>query len=219
MATVMVSKALLDEIRAKCNQMKSQEIEKMGLEYKQPELSVQLLVDEMWGGRLHLQRLYMATHLGANALRVLDRGSCVDVTIKHPEFGRLHVGGYLPKDNEKFVLPPEFGRYSGTPTVKLPEGHPWGEGIVSFHRTHSELDLKYNAIYDQLHRYLNQCPSLNAAVKGLPEIIMYIPKEYKERMERKVERAKTERVAASAESVDVGSLVTAAVAFRIGRTP
>lgn len=219
MATVMVSKALLDEIRAKCNRMKSQEIEKMGLEYKQPEIPVRLLVDEMWGDRLHLQRLYMATHLGSNALNVLDRSGRVDVDVKNEEHGRLHVGGYSPKGNEKFVLPPEFRRYSGTPKVMLPEGHPWGEGIVSFHRTRRELNLKYNAIYDQLHRYLNQCPSLNAAVKALPEILMYISEEYKQRMNSKVERAKTERVAASAESVDVGSLVTAAVAFRIGRTP
>ena len=219
MATVMVSRALLDEIRAKVHSMKNQEIETLNIEYTQPDIPVQWLVDELWGDRVHLLKLYLQTHKGGNALYVIDRGSRVDVTVKHPEFGRMQVGNYSPKEYEKFVLPPEWRRHSNMPSVNLTEDHPYAQGVIEYNLKMREVRLKYDTIYNQLAEYLNSCPSLNAAVKGLPEIAMYIPREYKDRMERKVERAKTERVAASAENVDVGSLVTAAVAFRIGRTP
>lgn len=47
---------------------------------------------------------------------------------------------------------------------------------------------KYNTVRTQIVSFLNSCKSLNDAVKKLPNILLYVPEEYKSRLEKKVTR-------------------------------
>lgn len=47
---------------------------------------------------------------------------------------------------------------------------------------------KYKTVRAQIVSFLNSCKSLNDAVKKLPNILLYVPEEYKSRLEKKVTR-------------------------------
>lgn len=49
--------------------------------------------------------------------------------------------------------------------------------------------LKYDAVGSQVISFLESCKSLNDAVKKMPNILLYVPQEYKDQLEKKVERS------------------------------
>jgi len=73
------------------------------------------------------------------------------------------------------------------------------------------VEEKYYTISNQVVGYLQSCKSLNAAVKALPDIKLYIPREYLERMEVKTERNHSAKAAEHAAIVDTTLIVSTAV--------
>lgn len=72
---------------------------------------------------------------------------------------------------------------------------------------------KWNKIDSDIKAFLNKCKSLNEALRLWPALKMYVPQEYIERVEYKVERRK--RDTEILESVDIGELTAAAIAAKL----
>ena len=72
---------------------------------------------------------------------------------------------------------------------------------------------KWNKIRDDVIKFFEAFPSVNAALKHTPAMMMYLDPEDVARMERKVERSRPQD---AAPAVDVGALVGAAVGHRLG---
>ena len=78
------------------------------------------------------------------------------------------------------------------------------------------LDM-FTDIKSQLTSYLESHASLNMALKDMPELEMYVPQEYLDRIAEETVRVKKEKEesAVTALGIDVDALTRAAVAHRI----
>ena len=83
---------------------------------------------------------------------------------------------------------------------------------------YNEVKHRYARITDQVLGFLRQHPSLNKALKALPELELYIPTEYMDRVNKESERVVRARARAPETPVvpvDVTLLTTTAVAHRV----
>lgn len=72
---------------------------------------------------------------------------------------------------------------------------------------------KWNKIDSDIKSFLNKCKSLNEALRLWPALKMYVPQEYIDRVNHKVERR--QRETEILESVDIGELTAAAIAAKL----
>lgn len=78
--------------------------------------------------------------------------------------------------------------------------------------TEAEIDAKWEKVRSDITGLLRKCKSLNEALKLLPTLRMYIPKEDIQRVERKIERAPREALVVE---IDTDGITAAAVAARL----
>jgi hypothetical protein len=80
-----------------------------------------------------------------------------------------------------------------------------------------EIMQKFSTIEDQLYNFLNSHASLNAALKEMPQIELYIPQQYLDKYRQaSAPRQKAERVNMVDElNIDTDALAAAAIAHRI----
>lgn len=79
--------------------------------------------------------------------------------------------------------------------------------------TRTAIHEKWQKVDNDIKAFLNKCKSLNEALRLWPALKMYVPTEYIERVEYKVERRKRETEIL--ESVDIGELTAAAIAAKL----
>jgi hypothetical protein len=84
----------------------------------------------------------------------------------------------------------------------------WDESIIAL-----DIDTRWAKVETDITEFLNKCKSLNEAVKLFPGVRMYIHYEDIERLERKLERP-TQR-AKIVEDVDTEGLTAAAIAAKL----
>lgn len=72
---------------------------------------------------------------------------------------------------------------------------------------------KWEKVNSDINLFLNKCKSLNEALRLWPALKMYVPEEYIERVETKVERRKRE--AELIETVNLEELTAAAIAAKL----
>jgi hypothetical protein len=84
----------------------------------------------------------------------------------------------------------------------------WDESIIAL-----DIDTRWAKIETDITEFLDKCKSLNEAVKLFPGVRMYIHREDIERLERKLERP-TQR-AKIVESYDTEGLTAAAIAAKL----
>jgi hypothetical protein len=76
----------------------------------------------------------------------------------------------------------------------------------------AEIQNKWEGVKTQIREFLDKCRTLNEAVKLYPGLRMYVPKEYLDRVDKKVERA--EKVA-KLHGIDTEGLTAAAIAAKL----
>ena len=122
-------------------------------------------------------------------------------------------------DNDPFLLPISVGNYRArdVPYVHL------NQTTKDYLAGAVERDEKVNAIQDsyrttreQLTAFLTQHASLNAALTAMPELELYVPDSYMEKVRAKTVRPpKVQSTVASDLNIDVDALAAAAIAHRM----
>tara|TARA_B100000768_G_C10999068_1_gene257163 strand:- start:89 stop:493 length:405 start_codon:yes stop_codon:yes gene_type:complete len=79
-----------------------------------------------------------------------------------------------------------------------------------------DVQDKFQTIEDQLRDFMSNHASLNAALKEMPQLEMYVPNEYMTRVRAEsAPRSKVERTQILDLNIDVDALAAAAVTHRI----
>jgi hypothetical protein len=122
-----------------------------------------------------------------------------------------------PPSGNKFYLPhSRYSRYSSSARMEAAfKDNAWPEAQAFVTKACSDYEVRqrWDKIESQVVEFLRQYPSLNAAVKAWPGVKLYIPKNYIDALERKVERSKVE---VSTTGLNFDELTAAAVAHRMG---
>ncbi len=129
---------------------------------------------------------------------------------------------FQSQDGDEIKLPPTFNRWQDhtidqkhwTPLIQ--------EWITSQHNADIEKEKigdMYRGISNQLVSFMSKHASLNTAIKEMPELKLYVPDSYIEKLEKKVERGNSTKPQAPTidddVEVDVEALTRAAIAHRV----
>jgi hypothetical protein len=91
--------------------------------------------------------------------------------------------------------------------------------VVKYAKEMLEIKARWSKVNQQIVTFLKSCKSLNEALKLWPDVRIYIPKQYLERAERKVEReVKTSAAQQALASVDTDAAIAAATTARFMST-
>ena len=209
MAYVAISASLMNEVENKINRMK--EADENLIQKPIDEITYQTLPDDldhlMWGDHYHLKnvipddwKVYNKEHR-ANTKFTHD-----GVELKSVLYIKTAVGT---------AAPPKTSSY--TTNFDVPSTHPIMAEIVQRDVAHYENNKKWKAIRAQIKDFLNNCKSLNEAVKLWPDVRVYVPKSYMDRMLVKSERT-AEKISKASEflkQIDTDNAVAAAVGARM----
>jgi hypothetical protein len=113
------------------------------------------------------------------------------------------------------AAPPKSSSY--TTLFDIPADHPLIAEVVQRDIADYENRKKWKAIQRQIKDFLNNCKSLNEAVKLWPDVRVYIPQSYMDRMLAKSERT-AEKISKASEflkQIDTDNAVAAAVGARM----
>lgn len=79
-----------------------------------------------------------------------------------------------------------------------------------------EITERWSKVQSQVLSFLDNCKSLNEAVKLWPDVLRYVPDEYKERLERKAVKVVKESAALAAlKEIDLDAVTTSTVLARM----
>lgn len=209
MATVYKSKTLLEDIKNVVNTMKYRE---RNLVPEMPQVRISntdpRFINEFFNEAPHLAAevpnswLYAKESIGVNVTYLLVPDNPASDT-------RVHFN-VMPVAGQKFFMP--YSRTSGYIQADLTRWPEFAPGIAKLQHDF-EVNKKWDDVYRKVSDFLSSFDSLNAAIKQWPGLSMYIPKEYLDRLERKVTRAKKE---APVIDVDTSELTAMAAANRMG---
>lgn len=218
MAYVKVTDKLKDDIRSKISRMADKQVKLLGednLSYEEHKAVAADVESFAWKDAPHLK--------DQMPKKWTNEASAFFVELQNESPERILINVEL-EDSHAINLPPRFevGKYSWN-KVSLPaefQSEPTRAVFVKIleHRKRAaETNRRFADIQDQILSFLSAHKSLNAALRELPEIQMYVPDEYMERVNRKVERANASAYNDEVEKPEVNRelLMSAAVADRI----
>jgi len=121
---------------------------------------------------------------------------------------------------DKIKMPPMFSRWDTVEiddTQTTPLIKEWLSKRYTEEEKRSEIFSTFDTIKKQLTKYLESHASLNTAIKEMPELEMYVPQEYLDKLAEKTVRDKPKKKESAVEklAIDVNALTQAAVAHRI----
>ncbi len=114
-------------------------------------------------------------------------------------------------------MPPDTGGYGNYRTL-TPEETCAPEFAEYFAATiaSDEIKQRWDKIRAQVNTFLDECKSLNEALKLWPQLNMYVPKEYLDRVAEKAEaKPKESRAADALKNLDTNLAVSSAVIARM----
>jgi len=118
-----------------------------------------------------------------------------------------------------FKLPPNYNRWGATEVQRsemTPLMKEWVTNEYARERSIKETVDLFGNITKQLTEFLESHASLNTALKEMPELEMYVPDEYLEKIKEKTVRVKKEKEdVVDKLNIDVDALTRAAVAHRM----
>jgi hypothetical protein len=117
----------------------------------------------------------------------------------------------------KVPSPPNNNQYYGAAALGKfdPE---WFKDWFEYLIQHKEIEARWDQVEEQVMKFLNNCKSLNEALKLWPQVEIYVPKEYVAKVREKREVVKTESNAAEVlKSIDTDQLTAAAVMARMSQ--
>lgn len=198
MAYVGISGALLNEVAGNINRLREVELAQLGETHPFHEKIVQdqgvrIKIDEhLWHGMNDLRdRLTPYNRDGVIRLAV-NLGQLVPDTA-HQTFTAMFKADNIP------CFAPFKGYDRSTVELTLPaDAVPLFAEVKELVTSRLECTTRWNKVKDQVGSFLEKCKSLNEAVKLWPDVVRYIPKEYVDRLNRKVEKSAASSSAAEA---------------------
>jgi len=125
-------------------------------------------------------------------------------------------------NEDKLKLPPTYSRYSSDCQIHDEDVTPlireWLEDIKIQSKNKRETEDMFDKIKTQLTSFMGKHASLNTAIKEMPELEMYVPKEYLDKLAEETVRtkpAKRELDDDDGEELDIEAITRAAIAHRI----
>lgn len=216
MAFVGITAQMCNEVRNKIQDMSRAEIAQLG---ESPAQSIQITGDEPW-----LKDMVWEGH--ANLIEVLP-----PKWLHKPESADLyfyatlstgkekHIANKRMRDFDKFPLPPIY-RNSNYPIVSVYFGDNVPEvfkDTVVFMEKRSEIEQRWQKVMDNVGKFLQNCKSLNEALKLWPDLRIYIPQHYIDRVNKKSERKEKQESNAAAvlAEIDTNEIHASAVIARM----
>lgn len=202
MAYVSLSRQLRSDIRGTITEMRNKEMRALGpLPDICGSLSHSFIEDKLWERYAHLRAM------------------------TPPEWQRevtyLHVI-VLDKEGNHFCRASLHGVYKAPPCdvsdIKLAHDYSPTTLAIHAHREHQkEVSERWDGIHRSVERFLDQCKSLNEALKLMPELAHYVPPHYIDKVNEKVTREKRDKDEAqnAAQAVDRDALIAGVVAARL----
>lgn len=213
MALVRISERLLDETKQKINNM-GRTAATNGHEKIKPEL-IDGVVDAV------REAVLVKAFSAAPALRGVMPDSWL--------MERTNYGGKLSDKNswsytvtlpDSTLVPKSSGSYStDLESCDVPDSVV--VAVTTYLAAQTAHTEKFAKVTKQVMEYLREAKSLNDAVKRFPNIAMYVPPEFVNKMNEKVFRKSAEAKAAAKEvgaDVDTSLLSVVAVAHTLGET-
>lgn len=221
MATVNITDTLLDEVGSRVNQM-ANDAAKTGYLKKSPDSNKPLIAallrvsEEMW----YADAPQLKGVVPQEWLCEIDR---LDYKIRLPR----EKGDVSPEDFSIIV------RTTGKWRVPACIDHSYGNCTMQIMLSELPVELqselleyakerdahvdKYKAVHHQVKAFLKSCTTLNAAVKKFPNIAMYIPQNYIDRMNKRVVKNSTAKKAEGKEvTLDTTLLSTVGAKHMLG---
>ena len=125
---------------------------------------------------------------------------------------------------DKLKLPPTYSRYGEDCQIQDADATPlireWLEGIKNQEKNKKETEDMFDGIKTQLTSFMGKHASLNTAIKELPELEMYVPQEYLDKLAEKTVKHKKVFPLANDDDddkveLDMEAITRAAIAHRI----
>lgn len=210
MAYVAISGALIEDVSTKIKSMRSLEVKAIPEVSRYMKLSAlpEDLVQRMWGEHYHLRDVI------PNEWKRQRNDLQLRVNYLSAEGNEQHIEVNLNFPNGNIDCPPNAGGYYHTIIVE--EDFHLVAPYVAYAKQIHEIDERWDKVKDQIFKFLKGCKSLNEALKLWPDVRIYVPQQYLERVERKVERATADSSALDIlKSIDTDGAVAAAVGARL----
>jgi len=167
------------------------------------------IVDKVWGEHIHL-----ANQMPSQWKKYKDE---VELRVEMPrEDGTSYridrtmrlVGGI------HMMCPPDTPSYGFR--IQVPADHELMAEYVAYQRNVDEVKQRWKKVSEEIVKFLQNCKSLNEALKLWPDVRIYIPQEFIVRVEHKVERSAATSTALDVlKSIDTDGAVAAAVGARL----
>jgi len=211
MAYVAISNQLTDEVRSKINRMKEAELSTLppsteNLAFNSIPHDYDALI---WGEHLHLRNVIPETWK-----RYVDE---IRATADFVHNERTHKAMLYIKLSNKVSAPPIPNASSYRADITMPETHPDMVALIERNKQVLDINNKWNTLHNKIRDFLNNCKSLNEAVKLWPDVRVYIPESYMKRMLVKSERT-AEKISKASEflkQIDTDHAIAAAVGARM----
>jgi hypothetical protein len=223
MAFVGISKTLLQEVLGNINRLRDTELNTVaGTDPMEGVLVTgeeAWFVKQVWGEHLHLKAVVPKSWLAENKrlnlqFRILDDA---ESTLYH--FNHVVT---LP---EPITIPPVYRTYYSDSRAELKvvfymNDPAMPENIrtkIKMVAQVQEIKTRWEKVRTNVVSFLDQCKSLNEAIKLWPDLRVYIPSSYLEKLDRKAERkaGKESNAAEMLKTIDVNEVQAAAVIARL----
>ena len=219
MATVLISKQFLSDVDDHINKMRDDELKFKGLTdctslELPPHIMPKFLEMIAWGEHLHLRDKMPQEWVKPQENRM-------DLVVKPSNDVRATLTVEFKPGNA--VMPPLYSRYHDheVPLHVLFDknvycGYPDYQYVAdAFEKSISRVEIfkKWNNTLDQVKKFFAACPSVNKALTLQPSMMVYVPKQYINKVEAQVERKKRE-----IPEIDAAALASQAVEMQIARS-
>ena len=217
MATVYITQELSGRVSEVIKRMRDAEITTNNAEIgKSIELDTsEFLTKAMWGSHLHLMSQMPEEWLS------VSNSPTLNVHVPLDDAGNKIVH-QITFRNQKVTNRPNNDRWS-EPKIACKKAYLQANAHMSGVQNvlnyldrvelNAEIKTRWAKVEGDIMAFLGKCKSLNEALKLWPGVKMYIPKEYIQRVERKVERKVREKEILDDTPVD--TLTAAAIAARL----
>jgi len=152
----------------------------------------------------------------------IEDGISISFVHAHEPSVNTHCHFETPLD-DKLKLPPTYSRYGTDCRIEQSDAtaliKEWLLGIKDQEKNKKETEDMFEGIKTQLTTFMSKHASLNTAIKDLPELEMYVPQEYLDRLAEETVRSKPAKSTLDDDDdeveLDMEAITRAAIAHRI----
>lgn len=152
----------------------------------------------------------------------IEDGISISFVHAHEPSVNTHCHFETPLD-DKLKLPPTYSRYGTDCRIEQSDAtaliKEWLLGIKDQEKNKKETEDMFEGIKTQLTTFMGKHASLNTAIKDLPELEMYVPQEYLDRLAEETVRSKPAKSTLDDDDdeveLDMEAITRAAIAHRI----